>query len=494
MWLIDEQSKKGYIDGDVIKNNHSFFIKLLIIKYEWKDLYDEILHDKSLLTKINQVITNLEPDGDGLYSIKKTNVKLSDSQRNFLFSTQDIHCLKIEPFVLNIDLDKDLPDDIETFIRQGNYHGLASYLEDESISLTDEQLLRKIDEVFSNLTYKHQEYEFIAIPTLKLLIDFVLDDKQENFRSILKENHKEYSFLNSLFRDSRLTSLLEKFDFERLNNASKWFLENINDDLFNSLVSYLKVKFIGHSIQDDENDRIEYFIETFKDTGKLSVIKNEFSNKLLGKPEGVSKIDSIKDYTIASQIISNAAYKSLSKKLNDADTKGTYRLSILCLDYTLNNAKDKASRKYIIQYYLSEIVDLYNTDNIAENVYPDYESYFTTLNKLLANGLNLELSESLISILSNINNHFFQHYTSNFEEEKRLEIYTSFFEFVKNLMFYAKNFKSISYRTSYYERYLTKDISSKISLKINAILLEDVDFFAVYDYPFPPHLLVFTRI
>nr|WP_299069350.1 P-loop NTPase fold protein [uncultured Allomuricauda sp.] len=490
IWLTGEQSKKSYIDGNVIKNNHSFFIKLLIIKYEWKDLYDEILHDKTLLNKINQVITNLKPDENELYPIVKTNIRLTDSQRNFLFSTQDIHCSKIEPFVLNIDLDKDLPDDIENFIRQDNYQELVNYLQDENISLDEEKLLQKMDEVFADLTYKHQEYEFIAIPTLKLLIDFVLDDKQDDFRSVLKENHKDYPFLNSLFRDTRLDGLLEKFDFKRLNDTTKWFLENINDDLFKSLASHVSTRFFGSSIINDENERIDYFIETFKNTGKLSIIKKEFSNKINGRPEGVSKIESIKDYKIASQIISNPTYKSLSSKLNDSDTKGTYRLAKLCSDYTRNNEKDKVSRKHIIRYYLTEMVEFYSSDSITESVYTDYKSYFTKLNELLTTGLNLELSDAEKNTLTYLNNYFFQNYIPNFNEEKHYELYESFFEFAKNLMFYAKNYNSISYRTDYFDRYLKKDYSSKVSLKINKILLEDVENFATYDYPFATTLII----
>src|SRR5690606_36010413 len=135
--LIEQQDRLGYIDGEYIRDNISFLIKLLIIKYEWKTLYDEILYDKNLLSKINEVITALKPDDLGYYPIKRSKVKLTDTQRNFFFSTQEIHCSKIDPFILNIDLDKDVPDEIEGYIRNGNYESLKEYLHNEEIEFNE---------------------------------------------------------------------------------------------------------------------------------------------------------------------------------------------------------------------------------------------------------------------------------------------------------------------------------------------------------------------
>ncbi|WP_141673361.1 P-loop NTPase fold protein, partial [Allomuricauda sp. CP2A] len=383
MWLIKEQSKKGYINGDFIKENLSFFIKLLIIKYEWKNLYDGILYDKTLLNKINDVITNLKPDDGGLYQIEKTKVRLTDTQRNFLFSTQDIHCTKIDPFILNIDLDKEIPDDIENYIRLGYYEAIANYLDDSNTPFDEKTLIKKIDEVFSDLTYKHQEYEFIALPVLQLLIEFVLDKKQEKFRKLLIENHSEYPFLKSLFKDARLLNLFEKLDFEKVVDGTKWFFDNISSNLFHSFIGYLKTKYLGSSTMDNENDRINYFIDAFKDTGKLSLIKREFSNKLSGKPEGVSSIESLKDYKIASQLISIPTYKSLAKKLNEKESKWNYLTSSLCFDYSVNNKKDKITKEHLVRYYLSDLEAYFNAESISQDDYDDYLEHFSRLNKVL---------------------------------------------------------------------------------------------------------------
>ena len=489
MWLIKEQSKKDYINGDFIKENLSFFIKLLIIKYEWKNLYDGILYDKTLLNKINDVITNLKPDDDGLYQIEKTKVRLTDTQRNFLFSTQDIHCTKIDPFVLNIDLDKEIPDDIENYIRLGYYEAIANYLDDSNTPFDEKTLIKKIDEVFSDLTYKHQEYEFIALPVLQLLIEFVLDKKQEKFRKLLIENHSEYPFLKSLFKDARLLNLFEKLDFEKVVDGTKWFFDNISSNLFHSFIGYLKTKYLGSSTMDNENDRINYFIDAFKDTGKLSLIKREFSNKLSGKPEGVSSIESLEDYKIASQLISIPTYKSLAKKLNEKESKGKNLTSILCLDYSVNNKKDKTTREHLLKYYINELENYYTTESISEDEYPEYLEFFLWLNKTVDMKVNTKLSDSNRQVLTELNNHFYVNYTEEFKESEFYEIYEAFLQLIQKIIFNTEDFNLISYRTTFFEKYLKLDFSNKLSLKINDILYKDVNRFNVYNYPFAKTLI-----
>src|SRR5690606_6412112 len=104
--------------------------------------------------------------------------------------------------------------------------------------------------------------------------------------------------------------LFAKLDFEKVVDGTKWFFDNTNDDLFLSFLNHLKSKYLGSNVIDDENEKIDYFINAFKNTGRLSSIKREFSNKLNGKPEGVSTIKSLKEYDIASQVISILDRKS----------------------------------------------------------------------------------------------------------------------------------------------------------------------------------------
>lgn len=489
MRLVDEQSKMGFIDGDYIQKNLSFFIKLLIIKYEWKTLYDEIIYDKNLLNKINSVITNVEPDNNNQYLINRTNVNLNDAQRNFFFSTQEIHCSKIDPFVLNIDLDKDIPDEIESFIRAANYNEISNYLKNDEIDFNEYKLIQKINEVFSNLTFKHREYSFIALPILKLLIEFVLDDKQQKFKSTLIKNKKEYTFLKSLFKDQKLKDIFDKFDFERLTKASKWFTDNISDDLFNSFVSHLKsTLFNPKNTLEKENKKISFFINTFKDTGKLETIKKEFSSKLDTHPE-LTRIDLFKDYDIASKVITPSTYKLMAKKLNDDKLEGKYRISIMCSDYLINNQKDNITREHLINYNINQLEDLYKTETISENVYSDYRDYFGQLNKLLTINVNVEFSESLKGVLVDLNTYFHQLYVKDFDENKLFDLYKGFFELIRNFIFYTKIFNSTSDRTKYFGNYLKKDFSTKISLIINEILHQDVVRHEVYDYPFSETLI-----
>ncbi|MEQ5790376.1 hypothetical protein J4E06_04880 [Muricauda sp. NFXS6] len=489
MWLVTEQANKGYINGDVIKDNLSFFIKLLIIKYEWKDLYDHILYDKRLLSKINEVITNLQPDENGLYFIANSKVKLTDSQRNFLFSTQEIRFKKLDPFILNIDLDKEIPDDIDNFIRLGKYQSLMEYLNDSDTTFDEEKLIKKINEVYSEMTFKHQAYEFIALPVLQLLIEFVLDEKQGQFRQIIVEDHNEHPFFKSLFKDVRIQKLFPKLDFNKIVDGTKWFYDNVNQDLYNSFLIYFKSVFLVNNEIDDENEKIEYFISKFKDTSELSSIQKNFSNKLIFNPSGVSKIKSLENYKIASQVISKRAYKRLARELENKESKGRHLTSKLCLDYSISNEKDKASRVSLVSYYLDVLELFYKAESISLSKYEHYLQHFLRLNELLNMTLDIKISSSTIEVLDILNDYLYTNYKKDFDESKLYQLYSSFFDLIKNLIFYTEEFNQISYRTSFFTRYLKKNISRKLSLKINDILSEDVAKYDVYDYPFSQTLL-----
>lgn len=487
MKLIEEQSLVGYIDAKYVKEHISFFIKLLIIKYEWKSLYDEILYDKSLLNKINNVITNLEPDSQGLYLVERSNVKLTDAQRNFFFSNQEIHCPKIDPFILNVDMDKDLPDNVAELIRNGNYAEIIEYLEDESLDFSENMLLQKINEVYSSLTFKHREYTFIALPVLKILISFILDDKQVSFRKVLSDHHNEFTFLNSLFKNPQINNVLDKFDFERLTKSTKWITENIGEEFFNAYINHYKTSLFGSDVTvDDENEKINIYFEVFKDSIYLDKVKDFFSAKITVKPK-LSRIKSLNEYSVASRVISTEAYKKMGAQLLSNEDKfdvNRYYIFELCRDYVSDNRKDKVTRKNLISFQLSEIESFYEVENINDKVYVDYVDFFEKLNELIDNNTSIELSPDFISVLKSINNHLYREYNIEFNENQNFELYQSFFELVKRLIFYTKDFNSISYRTEYFGQYLDDNYSRKVTLCLNNILYEDVLNYSVYDYPF----------
>lgn len=488
--LIEEQSKLNYVNEKFVQSNIDFFIKLLIIKNEWKTLYNEILYDKKLLNKINNVITNLEPDNDGLYSVDRSNVKLNDTQRNFFFSTQEIHCNNIDPFILNIDLDKDIPDELEDFIRNGNYSSIVEYLGSEDNTLNEYKLIKKIGDVFSSLTFKHREYSFIALPVLKLLMNFVLDEKQDEFKNVLIKKKDEFTFLKSLFKDSKIETLFDKFDFEELTKATKWFSDHVNDDLYKSYINYYKKNiFSSGTTVDKEVDKIDFYFQTF-DKDKIKDVKNDFSKKLLSTPE-MTDIGSLEDYNIAQNVITKTTYRTICRKLkNGAIEKSEYQYSNLCFIYATNNNTDKVAKENLLSYFFNELEEFYKTEDIGENVYADYQSYFDKINSLLNAQTSIELTSTFKEVIENINTHFYLQYDVDFNEDELLDIFTSFFELTKNLIFYTKNFKSIAYRTTYFDDYLKTDYSSKISAKICDILYQDVDKHLVYDYPFSETLIL----
>lgn len=495
MKLIEEQSELGYIDGKFVKQNLSFYIKLLIIKSEWHQLYSDLLYDRSLLNKINNAITSLEPDVDNFYPIDKSNIRLTDGQRNFFYSTQSIHCTKIDSFILNIDLDKDIPDDIEDFIRYSNYNGIDDYLNNDNLDFTPYDLLKKINEVYSNFTFKHREYAFIALPILNLLVKFILDEKQLNFKKELIKNNKEYIFLTNLFENREISTLFAKLNFEDLCNTVKWFLENINDDLYNSFIKYLK-NTIFHSgkVEDNEEKKINIFFKIFSSTDKISDIKKKFSVKLTNNPK-FFEIESLQEYGIASRVISPSTIKKSVKKLLDdkldIDTKSN--ISNITLNYLINNESDSDIRHGLLKYYVKNIEEFYNNEKISESTLIDYEIFFEEINLILNEKVKIKLNDGFKAVLTLLNNYLFREYIVGFNEKSQFNLYKNFFTMIKNFIFYSKGFNQISYRTDYFGQYLTKDISNGINLLINDILYEDVDNHDTYDYQVTDTLIEYYK-
>ncbi|WP_417873612.1 KAP family P-loop NTPase fold protein [Xanthomarina gelatinilytica] len=491
MKLIEEQSILGYINKAYIHENLNFFIKILIIKYEWRHLYNQILYDKTILNKISNQITQLKINDNNLYPIKGVKVNLTDEQRNFFYSTQDIHCSKIDPFVQNIDLDIDIPDEINDFIRYANYDRIINYLTDKNAAFNITDLLQKMNELYGEFTYKRMEYSLIAIPLLDLLFKFVLDKNQDDFRNELIANHSHYGFINSLTQNSEIKELYDNFLFQTVSLAVKWFSENINDNLYNSFKAFFEIRHLSDSQHDNEQENIEFFIQTFKDNEKLNDLQSLFGKKLVAKPQ-ISKLESLKDFSISSQLINDETCNEISRGLIAKKFEGVlqYRMEDIALNHFKNSERNIQLQCNLCKHFLIELEGLYDTEKgIAENVHVDYQDYFEKLSLLLIGSKNVELSDSFKEKLRSINNYFLELYDEDFDDEKHFELYGDYFEFIQSLIFYALDFNNVSYRKEFFEDFLNKCYSNKILLKINSLLYKDVKKFAPYNYPFADTLI-----
>lgn len=490
MRLIEEQSDLGYIDGSYIKENISFFIKLLIIKSEWRGLYDEILYDKTLLNKINDVITNIEPDENDNYLIVKSKVKLKDTQRKFFFSTQSIHCSKIDPFILNIDLEKEIPDEIAEFITFSNYKGIIDYLNNNN-EFTEKHLLEKIDDLYSELNYKHRDYDFIALPILVLLLKFTIDKNQIKFQEELKTNYKKYSSLKNLFSNPRIRNLFEKLNFEDLSISVKWFLENIDDDFYNVYIDYLNITVFNHkTTRDDENEKMKIFFKIFDNKRAISSVKNEYNKKIIEKPT-LTNLNVIDD---SSKILTKETYSKLSTYLLKDSSKTIsdsvkIKISNLSVNYLKENIDEKLT-KNVLLYNIGALSDFHSTEGgISEDTFVNFEEYFIKIASILNSNIKYKLEGSFKEILTSINKFLLSFYITSFNYKEHFKLYSSFFTFIKNLIFYTKDFNLVSYRELYFHNYLKSDVSEKMNLIINDILYEDVNNYSAYMYPFTPTLI-----
>lgn len=492
--LVKEQSNLGYISNDYIKENINFFIKILIIKYEWRDLYCKLLYDRTVLNKINNGITTLKINEDGLYPVDGTKINLTDEQRNFLYSTQDISCSKIDPFVQNIDLDINIPDEVNDFIRYANYDKITNYLVDKNTEFNASDLLQKMNELYEEFVYKRMEYSLIAIPLLDLIFKFVLDKNQENFKQELIKNHYEYSFIRSVFENVELKTVYNKFSFKTISYSMKWFSDNINDYFYDRYIDFFKSKYLSGNIHDDELENIELFIQIFKNKGKLNELKIEFDEKIINRPE-ISKIKSIKDFSISTQLFTKEVMVLISKNLvaKQYEKKGlNHYMEEILYNFFLNNLDNNELRENLSNHLLYDLESFYNTeDGISSNTFIDYQYYFEKLNILLKDTREISLSKSFKDMLTAINSHLINYYKEWYIEDKHSELYKSYLRFIQSAIFYTNDFNDVSLRANYFDSYLKIDKSKTITLEINKLLYNDIERYDSYDYVFADTLIDF---
>ena len=208
----------------VITNNLPMLAKLLIIREEWPDLYKKICDDPDLLKRITQCLKEEKFERvDETYKLKEENITLTEEQRRFLIRTSPFLTDNLEPFLVNRDVFKDIPDEINELVLSQDWDNIKEkYLDKNAISL--DRLIDFISQKLDKDVIKRRLYTTSGFNLLALIFK-IADDKK--YRPELENLHAN-SFFNkviAVFNMKDVGDLIFEFNSEELIKFAKWLYE-----------------------------------------------------------------------------------------------------------------------------------------------------------------------------------------------------------------------------------------------------------------------------
>jgi len=279
--LAKIQEEKGLISEGAITKNIGMLVKILIIREEYPEIFEKINDSKGLLKEIHESIRAGEfsktENGVGEWrSNKLENIKLTEEQYRFFLRTLNIEMDKtdLEPFFLNKDVFKDVPDIIYQGIISQDWENLKEALKKNEINF--ETLISFVDKQTNEDIIKRKLYDTSGFNLASLIFKIIADAEYGSKIDRLPQN------ITAMLNEGDLYKHTYKFPTREFAIALKWLNEN------NIQVPPKKVidKLNELKIDDIKKDKspihlLTEFIKVFKDEPTiLEKIGDKFSELL----------------------------------------------------------------------------------------------------------------------------------------------------------------------------------------------------------------------
>jgi hypothetical protein len=367
--LVHEQEKNEYLKDNQVSNNFEFLAKLSIIREEWPDLYVQIFENQYLLSKIDKaLIENLYKENGDSFNVTGDSELPKIDKRQYLFfkRTRGIQANgDIEPFLVNRDLLKDIPDVINQHISGGNWLKIKESLNNEE--LTFPLLIDAIKKRFDTDINKRKLFSSTGVSIFVLVNQLIQDDE---FATIFEEcySRRECRFIIQLISSSEFTPELKKLTSGEIIPLAKWLSDKGELVLRNKTVDLLSEP----SINDSDSTQVDYivdFVKAFRTN--LSIIKKltkRLSELIINQPPLIDKINLIlEDASLFNNLIQAEVFDNFIKNL-EAQTFQAERNKILVLKRALDN--ERLTQAQIDKYISTAIPHLNNNGwEALPNVY-----------------------------------------------------------------------------------------------------------------------------
>ncbi len=495
--LIIRQIDEGYINLEFDQQANDFLIKLLIIKQEWNPLYKKLLDDINYLNKINIGLKNIIKQKKLNYILNtgKQEIELTRDQKRFFKRNMEVHFQNVEPFILNIDRDKDVPDELKGYIENGELDEICELLSidfekdvpQETITL----LLNQIESVFDYNSNKFDDYNFIALPVSEILNKLV---KYEIVKKEIKHNFKNLSFISRIYSDNQFSNLISNLSLGRIKEyceSANWFYNEIKlKSPYDRLLSYLNESLKPNVEIKGIHVRTKAFLEIFKnDTLLISGLSKNLSNKIITKPELLNSYDIFKtNLGVAKSILNDDFFYEMLENLYEEKIENEESINRLIYLTDKFIEEDYLTEKSILtkysNYYVKKVKNEYITipNTTPNKIFELYDEVSNLKNLIPKSELeDLELDETVIA---GINAKLNSAYNAALDDDD-VEFYIAFFNLVWEYMsLNHKEFYDSQNIEKYFNTFFKLNDFDRISLAINDIYIRVVEFFIPHNWSF----------
>lgn len=296
IFLVKEQEKVRYLNDSQVSSNFSFLAKLSIIREEWSDLYQKLFERNHLMKEIDKAISeNMYKENevrDYYIESRKEMPILDERQYLFFQRTRGIVAIgSIEPFFVNRDLLKDIPDSVNELISGSDWIKIKKLLEDDSIDFV--KILDAIKKKNDADIVKRKLYSTTGNAIFRLINQIIIDEKFGALFQVQYVKNYEYRFIEKLVDSIEFDAELRKIPQNELMPLTRW----LHDRKSNTLTDKVLLIVEGAPLSESEKTHLEFiraFILNFKvETDYLSKVSKRFCAILQNNPAFLGEIDEI---------------------------------------------------------------------------------------------------------------------------------------------------------------------------------------------------------
>jgi|GEM_PF-2989303 len=490
--LIKRQIGKEYISLEFDNKADEFLIKLLIIKQEWNHLYQILLDDINFLNKINSALRNQieQKNQNFILKLGKNELVLTRNQKRFFKRNRDVHFDKIEPFILNIDIDKDVPDELRILIENGELKEVLELLNidaEKGINKREVRtILEQIEIAYDYNSNKFEDYNSIASPILEILVGLL---EYKNVKNEIRKNLRDYTFIKSVFSNNEFTQLIPNFvNFKDLCRASKWFLDDTSYKMpYNRLFQYLNNSIKPDTTVEGIHRKIEEFIEIFKtDIALIKGLRSNLEGKVIEEPKLLGSYPtSPEDFEVTTSLFGPKFIDKMLENLNEdkiEDEKAKNILISLAENYIeKEHIKDELIITELTNYYFKKLSEEYTSNSTAAKGVFSLDSIINKLIFLIpkSDNENINIDDE---ILSNIHLKLKREFLVSLNKEEKA-LYISFPKMCFKYMKLNNDFSTLANIEKYINTYFNYD-DQTITLGVNEIFQEHIKYYPPYNWNF----------
>ncbi len=418
IFLVKQQETRKYLKDEQVSGNLDFLAKLEILREEWPDLYNEIFHKQHWITRIDRGIrddTFAREIDKYVLNNQSEKIILDERQYWFFRRTRSIVAKgSIEPFLVNRDLLKDIPDNINGHITNNNWTEIAKIAKEDNLQFESikNALVRKYD---TDVT-KRKLYSSAGVSLFLICNQIIQDSENEKHFSYFFDN-KELKFLKELISSKQFEIEFSKFGVNDIFPLMKW-LTIKKEFILNEKIGDLLISEIIEQNSNEYRELLTQYIMVNKQQKKyLRKISLTLSNIISHITEFLTVINPVlENKSIVENLIKVELYDELinviAEKFNNKEEEPIIEFLRINQEFGLLTIENKEN--YINK--ITPIIHGINDWNIIPRWYKLFEGFAFS-------DFNINTINNLKSYLKEKQNFLCQQFKSGLIEPVNIECY-----------------------------------------------------------------------